>query len=366
MDKNTTTISYEESSFERKEDPDSVISIFFDMFNIKKILKTIFNLIRVKTTDSFISGIILIIFLWFLYHFTLNSTDIGIFEISFPPTWPMIIFWIIIIFVVVDLLASNVGSIKKYLFNEEKNKAFLENLKSYPANKIEDEIILRKLSSSNINYYLDLVKEDPTYENAFILDYITRTDKLTIDNFNRIFTFEILKFFSESSIIRILLYHQNKLSENNLKNLFEYFKCNELIIKMIFATQDQTELLIRSDINLKRFYDEFEMNKTENFDLVKTEMERKIHINLTRFSTPLLVVSFFVSLFLLFPFFMNVFHIQNTTTYNIPFTLVIIGSMIIPFSIIFGGFYLYIRRLSSQIRCIKKEFIDLVKQIKIT
>ncbi len=65
-------------------------------------------------------GLILLLFLKILYKYA----NILILDLS----WPMVIIYVVTIFILLDLSGANIDRIKGILFTEEKNRQFLENI----------------------------------------------------------------------------------------------------------------------------------------------------------------------------------------------------------------------------------------------
>jgi hypothetical protein len=164
-------------------------------------------------------------------------------------------------------LGKNVDFIRKFLFNEDNNKAFLDNMNKYSFDEIGQQTRLRKFTSSNVNHYLNKIKKDPNSEYGFVLENILSHSDLTIENFNILFSEEFLKlnFLRDEIVIRLLMIYKDKLSQKNLLNIYNHFKTNEKIVRYIFATQIQSEFLINENNQLKNYSERFQSTKSSAF-----------------------------------------------------------------------------------------------------
>ena len=91
-----------------------------------------------------------------------------------------IVILILIIFLVLDLLGKNVDFIRKYLFSEDSNYAFLDNINKYSFIEAERQTKFRKFTSKNINHYLKKIHENPNPKYGFVLENILLYNNLSI------------------------------------------------------------------------------------------------------------------------------------------------------------------------------------------
>jgi hypothetical protein len=284
------------SSLEKKSDKeeDSIINRFLDVINIKEFLEIIFSKIHIKTSDSFISGFILAIFLIWLYH------ELSILELNLS-SW-MVVLYVLFIFLFLDFLGKNTDTIKKFLFNEENNRNFLNNINSYDARNVQNEILLRNFSPLNINFYLNKIEEEPQKESGFIFENIIINNDLTVENLNKIFSPRIRIFLRENLVIDLLIKYRNRLSINNIKNLYDYYGSNERILKFIFATQNQSEFLKNENIELLPYFEKYRLNKTSEFVKINNELIKNDISNFREFTfrsiITLLIFQFMVIFFI--------------------------------------------------------------------
>ena len=241
--------------------PVSIIDRFLDSINIKKLLKIILHKPPFKVTNSFISGFILLIFLIWLYYLSDNTSK-------------SIIIGVLIIFLILDFLGKNVDFIRTFLFSEDSNKAFINNISKYSSDEAEKQTRIRRFTSSNINHYLDKVKKNPNSEYGFVLENILIYNSLSIENFDIIFSEEFLKLnlLRKNLIIKLLMSYKDKLSKKDLLNLYNYFKIDDKILRYIFATQTQSEFLIKDNLELNVYAEKFQINSDSNFKTLKLNL----------------------------------------------------------------------------------------------
>jgi energy-coupling factor transporter transmembrane protein EcfT len=254
-------------------DQNSLIESYLDQYGISVFLNNSFEKFPIKTTKISRQAIILFIFLLFVF----NSAHLLALDFSIP----MISLYGLILIILIDLIprnSSHLGYFKKYLFSEEKNRVFLDNLCKYRNNDIEHEIRLRDFSSSTICYFLEKIRSDPNKYHEFIIETVLQTSRLSPENLDQIFTEEILSHLREKFIIRLLIKYQNQLSQKNLEVLYYYIKSNDRLVRLLIATQNQSESICKklgNEEKLKKYYEQFQLEKTPEF----VNYENKLHYN---------------------------------------------------------------------------------------
>jgi hypothetical protein len=241
-------------------DQESIIDRFLDVINIKRLLKIVFDKTPFRISNSFISGFILLIFLSWLYYADIFSK--------------YIVILVLIIFLVLDLLGKNVGFVRRFLFSEDSNNAFLDNINKYSFDEAGRQTILRKFTPSNINHYLQKIKENPNLKYGFVLENILLYNRLSIENFDILFSEDFLNFnlLRRDFVINLLMNYKDRLSKNDLVNLCNYYKTDEKILRYIFATQIQSEFLVRINTDLMVYSEKFQINKDSEFYKLKRNL----------------------------------------------------------------------------------------------
>ncbi len=249
------------------EEPESIIAMTLDIINIREFFRVIFKKLHIVATKPFVDGLILLLFLIILYKYA----NILILDLS----WPMVIIYVVTIFILLDLSGANIDRIKGILFTEEKNRQFLENIYKYPDDELAIQTKIRKFSPSNITFFLTTIKNDPNKNYGFVFENILLKNELSPNNLDLLFTNEILGFCRDGVVIDLLIKYKDLLSKNNILNLFNYSKNNETLLKFIFATQKQSEFLYKQIIekeDITIFYEQFQVNKSKEF----TDLESQI------------------------------------------------------------------------------------------
>jgi hypothetical protein len=93
----------------------------------------------------------------------------------------------------------------------------------------------------------------------------------------------------------LLINYKDKLSKKDLLNLYNYFKTDEMILRYIFATQIQSEFLIKEKNELKQYSEKFQIKNLE-FRKLKLSVPSfpldliKMRLNVAKFGTILAIV----------------------------------------------------------------------------
>jgi hypothetical protein len=345
--------SVEEKRF---NDPDSIIDRFLDIINVKKLLTVVINKTPLKTTNTFISGLILAIFLTWLYN------ELHVLQVTLD-SW-MIVLYILVLFLIVELLGKNVDSIKRLLFNEDNNRAFLKNITiSRNVYDTQNEILLRKFSPSNIDFYLNIIETNPHAESGFVLEKLIIGTDLTINNLNKLFSPTIIPFIREEIAIELLLNYRNKLSKENLLNLYNYFRSNDLIIKYICATQSQCEFLRNENVELATLYKKIREERKDQFASINLEMSYRIR-DYKKFSSASAMMAMVcqISTISAVGFWMQPTFVTKTGYINPTFSQTLIGLYCLSIILaLFGGFGIssYFKKKDENV---KTQFMNFVEQ----
>ena len=244
-------------------DQNSLIESYLDQYGVNLFLNNTFEKFPIKTTKISRQAIILFIFLAVVF----NSAKL----INLDFSVPMLSLYGLLGIIFLDVIprnSSHLGYFKRFIFTEEKNRIFIDNICTYQNNEIPREISLRNFSSSSINYFLEKIKCDPKKYHEYIIESFLRLTRLSPENLDLVFTAEILMHLRESFIINLLIKYRNQLSQNNITIYYNFFKLNDKMIRLLFATQNQSEFLYkleRDSLQLKQYYENFQLNKTVDF-----------------------------------------------------------------------------------------------------
>jgi hypothetical protein len=244
------------------EEPNSVIKLIFDQFAITHAFKNIMYKTSWKVTNQLNDAIVLFIFLVILYYESnLLKLDLSLASITL---------YVLIIFIIIEFIGANNPYFKRLFFSEEKAEHFINNLKSYRTTEVDKDLSLLTFSPKTINSLLTIIETDKNKIHPYIVDDILRYNTLSTENLDRIFSFEILRSnLRRELIIDLLMKYKNQLSQKNIENIYTFFKEDENLVKILIATQIDSQSLfgIESDNSkLKEYFDKYqinEKNKTE-------------------------------------------------------------------------------------------------------
>jgi hypothetical protein len=239
----------------------SIIQLFLDQFKFKQSLLTIFSQTSINITPRFIDAFVLFLFLTFI--FGINGL------VKWDPTTPMITLGIIALFAIIELIGTNTTFFKKFFDTDKKTRSFLDNLDSMSTKQIEDDINYLNFSSSNMNYLLSIVEKDKNKISPHIVEKILTSQDLTKENLDKIFCPEILRNLREKTIIAILFKKMDKLTPENINAVYDTFKDNDQILKVLFATQYDSKSLLDSEVGSQKingFFEKYQIKK-EQYDL---------------------------------------------------------------------------------------------------
>jgi len=239
----------------------SIIQLFLDQFKFKQSLLTIFSHTSINITPRFIDAFVLFIFLAFI--FGINGL------VKWDPTTPMITLGIIALFAIIELIGTNTTFFKKFFDTDKKTRSFLDNLDSMSTKQIEDDINYLNFSSSNMNYLLSIVEKDKNKISPHIIEKILTSQDLTKENLDKIFSPALLQNLREKTIISILFKKMEKLTPENINAVYETFKDNDQILKVLFATQYDSKFLLKHNEDSRKltaYFEKYQVKK-EQYDI---------------------------------------------------------------------------------------------------
>jgi len=237
--------------------PNSVIQRFCDQFEIKDPILKLVNKTSLKLTSQFFDLIILVIFLFIIFY----ESGILKYELNTPA-----ITLIMILFVaMIELIGAHTSLLKRFFINDEKAKYFFNNAPSMTYKQMEDYIENLYFSSKCINRLLKLLAQNPNYLPKEIIDRIISTQDLTKENLDLLFSPNIIKYIRTSMIMHILLQKQNKLTQENIQNIYNHYIDDRTMIKILIATQSDVNILLREGEHedLSRYYTNFQVKKEQ-------------------------------------------------------------------------------------------------------
>ena len=240
----------------------SIIQLFLDQFKFKQSLLTIFSQTSINITPRFIDAFVLFLFLTFI--FGINGL------VKWDPTTPMITLGIIALFAIIELIGTNTTFFKKFFDTDKKTRSFLDNLDSMSTKQIEDDINYLNFSSSNMNYLLSIVEKDKNKISPHIVEKILTSQDLTKENLDKIFSPNLLQNLREKTIITILFKKMEKLTLENINAVYDTFRDNDQILKVLFATQYDSKSLLKHDgeaQKLNGYFEKYQVKK-EQYDLL--------------------------------------------------------------------------------------------------
>lgn len=240
----------------------SIIQLFLDQFKFKQSLLTIFSHTSINITPRFIDASVLFLFLTFI--FGINGL------LKWDLTTPMITLGIIVLFAFIELIGTNTTFFKKFFDTDKKTRSFLDNLDSMSTRQIEDDINYLNFSSSNMNYLLSIIEQDKNKIPPHIVEKILISQDLTKENLDKIFSLKVLENLREKVIITILFKKMDQLTSENINVVYDTFKGNDQILKVLFATQYDSKSLLKHDGDTQKLNGYFEkyQTKKEQYDIL--------------------------------------------------------------------------------------------------
>ncbi|MEI8270680.1 MAG: hypothetical protein WCG45_04875, partial [bacterium] len=147
---------------------------------------------------------------------------------------------------------------------------FLDNLDSMSNKQIEDDMNYLNFSSSNMNYLLSIVEQDKNKIPPHIVEKILTSQGLTKENLDKIFSPKILNNLREKAIIIILFKKMDKLTPENINAVYDTFRDNDQILKVLFATQYDSKSLLNHEGDVQKlngYFEKYQINK-EQYDIL--------------------------------------------------------------------------------------------------
>jgi hypothetical protein len=257
----TNEINTKEADAKRISEPESVIQFFLDQFKIKS---TILNYTNEETSLRISSRLFDTLILFFFLLFVFWET--GILNLEWSSV--TVILGVIALVALTEFLGINTTLFKRFISKDEKSKIFFRNINSMTHNEMMQFAKFHVFSPKCINYLLEKLKEDKNQMPPDIVEYILTTQDLTKGNLDLMFSQEVMGNIRESAICNTLFRKRNQLTQQNIADIYETFKGNEKIIKMLTATQCDSYIALekfKDDLRLLNYYNAFQI-KRQHFD----------------------------------------------------------------------------------------------------
>jgi len=261
------------------DQPFSLIEHVMDHFTIKYGIKKIIVKTSLKVTDQLIDAIIIFVFLTILFY----ESHVLQIEVSVATVTLGFIF----VFILIEFVAANFPTISRHFVSEEKAEYFIKNLGSYDWPKIERTLELLTFSPKNINSLFTYFQTQKDNTHFYIIDDILLWNPLSNENLDRFFSSDILSLNPRRELlIDLFLKYRNKLSTKNIENIYNAYQDDEQLIKVLVATQIDSQSLSKKFLKINEYYTKFhqnEKNKLEIGNLTKRSQTKVIPYRLVFF-----------------------------------------------------------------------------------
>lgn len=242
------------------EELPSIITKFFDQFNFKGLIKSIFQKTPFKATDQFIDAVLLFIFLLYLF----NSLDILRFELS----WYMGLLFAIGGGAFLEFMVANTPQLRKLFSTDVRTKKFLDKVSFMTKKEIKEGTQNIFFSSKCMNLFLKSIPEKHNQYPSYFIDLIIDSQVLRKENLNVLFGPNVIKYIRPEIIIKICIKYIDSLTGENIQNAYNQYENNENVTKVIFATQNDSYFLIQNldekkeeKNQLNEFYRNYQVDK---------------------------------------------------------------------------------------------------------
>jgi len=300
------------------EAPNSVIKKVFDQFAITHIFKKIIDKTSWKATDQLNDAIVLFIFLFVLFY--------GSQQIKPEFSLAVVTLIILLIFIIVEFVGANSPYFSRLFFSEEKAEYFIRNLESYKTPEVERNLSLLTFSPKNINSLLSVIQSNKNKVHPYVTDRILLYNPLSSENLDRVFNIDLLRSnLRRDLIIDLLMKYENRLSPENIENIFVVFENDEQLIKTLIATQIDSETLLATHPNcpiLEESFKKYHKNAETKSKIFKLITKTQTNIVTYRMIFCLSFWAVFWGALLLL---LNYLHLIN----NISFILIIFSTFFI-------------------------------------
>lgn len=256
----------EERDYENS-DENSVIELLLDMFNFRKLLKTLFSIQRsFYVTDNLISVILFFSLMLFIFwqndmlHLEMRSA--------------MTTLTVIIAIGFFEFLGANTSIFRGIFIKDAKTKSFLEKIPYMSNFDIEEELINVNFSPKCLDYFIKQLEDKNKYSPEIVYS-ILNSQALRTQNLNLLFNQRIVKNLHPTLVMRVLYRRENALSVQSIINIYETFKDDMKVLKVLFATQKYSDCLLETN-----------PERTELKNLYKKYQDDKMHLDIWLKSYP--------------------------------------------------------------------------------
>lgn len=250
------------------EEPPSIISLFFDQLNFKGLLKKIFEKTPIEVTDSFIDATLLFVFLAILlYPFGVLKFELSIYTV---------LLFAIGLGAILEFIGINTPYLKRFFVTDMRTKMILEKIPSMTKREIEENLEVLNFSSKCMNLFLQSLERKQSKYPSFIIDLVIETQILRKENLDLLLSPKLCNNIRPDMMIKVLLKYRDFLTPENIQNIYNNYKNDDDIIKILIATQKDSYFLIQKP---------FKNDKTENsidsnfLEYYKTYQEEGKHLD---------------------------------------------------------------------------------------
>ena len=239
------------------QEPNSIIGYLLDQFAVSHIIKNIGDRTSWRITSELNNAIILFIFLLFTFYVSnIISWDLL--------SAPMLILIIVLIFIITEFVGANTSYFKSLFFSEEKANYFIRNYTGSKTENIERDLSTLNFSPKNIQTLLEIIQSPDNIIPSYIVDDILIYNSLSPENLETLFSKTINVYeLRRDLIIDLLIKYQNHLSPKNVENIYNKYKHDPSLVKLIFITQIDSFHLIGldpSNSELRNYYENYHNN----------------------------------------------------------------------------------------------------------
>jgi len=254
--KNTQIVFTNDKILSSLDDENSIVAFFLDTFNLKKFIETVANSQSYfKITHNFINIILLIFFLAFVFW---ENEILKLEKTSATMTLMVLGFGAIF-----EFLGANTSIFKGFLDSDTKTKKFIDGLPALRNIRIEKEVTRLDFSPRCLNYFIKKLEDINIYSQSVVF-VVLDSQSLRKENLDLLFSTEIIKNLSKKLILTLLFRYKNSLTQENMKNIYNNFHLDNDVMKILIATQEYSDFLIKlhsEDSKLSKFYQRYQTEK---------------------------------------------------------------------------------------------------------
>lgn len=241
---------------------DSIVSLVLNNLNFKKLLELVFYKQSLfKVTQNFIDLLLLFILLTVIFWVDgilkpeMNSAALTLVGIA--------------ALLIAELLNANFGFLKGLFANDVKTQNLLKQLPYMTHEEAKEAIRLTNFSPKYLDVFIDSLEKEEKYDPEIILAVID-SQPLRIANLEKLFTVNTIKRLDDGIILKLLFKYGNTLKKASIRNIYEACQDNDKIMKMLFATSQHGDFLLKEhpdDQKLKEHYETYRVKK-KHMDII--------------------------------------------------------------------------------------------------